>query len=55
MAKNKGKILVVDDNSMNIMVITNLLKNTLVKLTTCMSGYEALEIMKNKKLKGKSI
>ncbi|MBE6845371.1 MAG: response regulator [Ruminococcus sp.] len=45
----EAEILVVDDNSMNITVITNLLKNTLVKLTTCMSGYEALEIMETKK------
>ncbi len=38
-------ILVVDDNRMNLMVVKNLLKNTEAKITTCMSGEEALELM----------
>jgi len=45
----EAEILIVDDNSMNLMVATSLLKKTYVKITTCMSGYEALEIMENKK------
>ncbi|MBQ3567001.1 MAG: response regulator [Oscillospiraceae bacterium] len=45
----EAEILIVDDNSMNLMVITNLLKKTLIKVTTCMSGFEALEIMETKK------
>ncbi len=44
-----AEILVVDDNAMNLMVITSLLKKTLIQVTTCMSGYEALEIMETKK------
>ncbi len=44
-----AEILIVDDNAMNLMVATNLLKKTLINITTCMSGYEALEIMENKK------
>lgn len=44
-----AEILVVDDNSMNLMVISKLLKKTLVKITTCSSGYEALELMEKQK------
>ncbi len=44
-----AEILIVDDNSMNLMVAENLLKKTLVKVTTCMSGYEALELMETNK------
>lgn len=42
-----AKILAVDDNKMNLMVVENLLKPTKVKLTTCMSGEEALELVEN--------
>lgn len=38
-------ILVVDDNQMNLMVVQSLLKNTLVKITSCMSGKDALKLM----------
>ena len=41
-AKN-AKILVVDDNEMNLLVVRNLLKKTLVQITTCKSGEECLE------------
>ncbi|MBQ4164944.1 MAG: response regulator [Oscillospiraceae bacterium] len=38
-------VLAVDDNRMNLLVLKNLLKDTEIKLTTCMSGAEALEHM----------
>ena len=40
-----ASILVVDDNQMNLMVVQNLLKDTKVKITSCMSGAEALKLM----------
>ncbi len=45
----KAEILVVDDNEMNLMVTRNLLKKTSVRITECMSGFEALECMKRKR------
>lgn len=39
-----AKVLVVDDNEMNLAVVKALLKNTKVQITTCMSGKECLEI-----------
>ena len=44
-----AEILVVDDNEMNLIVAKNLLKKTLIKITECRSGKEALEVMKQKK------
>ena len=41
-----ASVLVVDDNQMNLMVVKNLLKKTQIRITTCMSGAEALELMK---------
>ncbi len=41
----EAKVLVVDDNQMNLKVIQNLLKETKVQVTTCMSGAEALALM----------
>ncbi len=38
-------VLAVDDNRMNLLVLKNLLKDTEITLTTCMSGAEALELM----------
>ena len=38
------KVLVVDDNEMNLAVVKALLKNTKVQVTVCMSGKECLEI-----------
>ncbi len=38
-----ARILVVDDNEMNLMVIEGLLKETRVQITTAMSGDECLE------------
>lgn len=39
----EAKILVVDDNSTNLLVVTKLLKNTKVKITTADSGKAALQ------------
>lgn len=38
-----AKILVVDDNEMNLLVVTSLLKETKIKIDTVMSGREALQ------------
>ncbi len=40
-----AKILAVDDNEMNLQVITNLLKNTKIQIDICLSGNEALQLM----------
>ncbi|MCR4674248.1 MAG: response regulator [Lachnospiraceae bacterium] len=40
------KILAVDDNEMNLMVVTSLLKSTLAKVDTASSGYQCLDKMK---------
>lgn len=45
----EAMVLVVDDNQMNLMVVSNLLKKTQIKLMTCMSGNEALELMRHNK------
>ena len=44
-----AEILIVDDNEMNLFVLRNLLKKTQIKVTECMSGKEALEIMSAKR------
>ena len=44
-----ARVLAVDDNKMNLLVVENLLKPTKVKLTTCMSGEEALELVQSNK------
>ncbi len=41
----EAEILVVDDNAMNLMVVTSLLKKTKIKVTTCNSGADALRAM----------
>lgn len=40
-----ARILAVDDNEMNLFVVEKLLKKTLVKVTTCMSGKECLSLI----------
>lgn len=40
-----AKILVVDDNEMNLMVVRNLLKSTQVQVTTCTSGADCLQLI----------
>ncbi len=42
----EGKVLVVDDNEMNLQVIKGLLKRTKLKLSTAMSGKECLKKLK---------
>ncbi len=44
-----ASILVVDDNHMNLLVVKNLLKDTKARITMCMSGEEALELMRSNK------
>ncbi len=44
----EAEILLVDDNEMNLIVARNLLKKTKIKITECMSGFEALELMQKK-------
>ena len=39
----EAKILVVDDNEMNLFVVEKLLKKTKVQIVTCLSGEEALK------------
>ena len=44
-----ARVLVVDDTSMNLTVITNLLKKTLVQIDTADSGDECIYMMRKKK------
>ncbi len=44
----EAEILLVDDNEMNLIVARNLLKKTKVRITECMSGFEALKLMQEK-------
>ena len=44
-----AEILVVDDTEMNLTVIKSLLKKTLVKVDTAISGFETLDKVKKKK------
>ena len=44
----KASVLVVDDNEMNLFVVKNLLKQTKIQITECMSGTEALQWMEKK-------
>ena len=44
-----AKVLVVDDNSMNLKVAKGLLKDTLVNVSTVDGGAEAIELTKNEK------
>ena len=43
----KAKILVVDDNSMNLSVLRGLLKSTKVQVETAESGYACLDLLKD--------
>lgn len=45
----EAEILIVDDNEMNLIVARNLLKKTEIKVTECMSGKKALELMCQKR------
>ena len=44
-AAPEAKALVVDDNEMNLVVVKALLKKTGIRITTCMSGMECLELV----------
>ena len=46
---SKKKILVVDDNNLNLKVAIRLLDNYKIKPDTCTSGFECIEIIKEKK------
>ena len=46
---SKKKILVVDDNNLNIKVVTRLLRNYNIIPDTCLSGYECIEKIKDNK------
>lgn len=43
-----AEVLVVDDNFMNLEVVKALLKETKIKITTCMSGRECLKLVQEK-------
>lgn len=45
----QARILVVDDNKMNLLVIKGLLKNTQVQLDMAIGGMECLQLTHNKK------
>lgn len=42
-----ARVLTVDDNNMNLLVVKSLLKGTGMEVVTCMSGAEALELVRN--------
>ena len=48
-AAPKGKILVVDDNQLNIKVFKNLLKHTMINISETESGMECLELLRKEK------
>ena len=43
-----ARILVVDDNEMNLEVITSLLEDTRIRITTATSGFDCIDILKKK-------
>jgi CheY-like chemotaxis protein len=45
----EAKILIVDDNEMNLEVLNELIKDTKIKITTALSGKECIEYLKAKK------
>lgn len=45
----EGKILVVDDNQSNLVIIKQLLKGTMVHVDMCMGGEQALELLGREK------
>lgn len=44
-----AKVLIVDDNEMNLFVAQKLLERTQVQMTTCMSGKECLSLMQRER------
>ena len=45
----KGKILVVDDNKLNIKVFKSLIKHTMINISEAESGYECIELLRKEK------
>ncbi len=45
----KANVLIVDDNEMNLEVITDLMSETKIKVTTALSGQECLNMLKTRK------
>ena len=45
----KAKVLIVDDNEMNLEVITALMRDTKIRITTALSGTDCIDILKNDK------
>lgn len=45
----KAKVLIVDDNEMNLEVITALMRDTKIRITTALSGTDCIDILKNEK------
>ncbi|MBR2187751.1 MAG: response regulator [Lachnospiraceae bacterium] len=43
----KAKVLIVDDNEMNLEVITALMRDTKIRITTALSGTDCIDILKN--------
>ncbi len=43
-----ARLLVVDDTEMNLTVFKGLLKKTKIKIDTCLSGFEAIEMVKKR-------
>ncbi len=43
---SEAKVLVVDDNNMNLRVVQHLMKHLKIQVTTCTGGMECLELMK---------
>ncbi|MCR4590798.1 MAG: response regulator [Lachnospiraceae bacterium] len=44
----KAKILIVDDNEMNLEVITELIRDTKIKVTTALSGSECISLLRER-------
>ena len=44
----KAKVLIVDDNEMNLEVISELMSETKIRITTALSGSDCLDILKQK-------
>ena len=43
----KARIMIVDDNEMNLEVITELLSETAIRVTTVLSGQDCIDVLKN--------
>ena len=41
------KVLIVDDNKVNILIAERIIKNFNAEISTCMNGYDAIDLIKN--------